>query len=98
MEIKTAEQYVVAELIEQKEIIADLKDDLTIINDSYDRLLSEYDDLRCLVAKHLRLRSDGENVICFDGYVWEKYDKKDFDKLVSFFPEILVETEEEENE
>ena len=96
MEIRTAEEYIVSELLEAKENIAKLTVDLTYEKDSYDRILSKYNALRALICRRIRpsKRSDGQRFISFDEYVWERYDKEEFDEWVSFFPDMFVEPEE----
>lgn len=100
MEIKTAEQYVVSELLEKIEIIKDLKEDLTILENSYDELMSKYKTICNQLRSHLSVRKsdNGQIILDFKESLWSEYDKAEFDVWIKLFPDMLIEIEEEDNE
>lgn len=98
MEIRTAEEYVVSELLEAKENISKLTIDLNYEKDSYERILSKYNTLRSLIARRISpyINSDGHKIISFGDSVWEKFDNEEYNSWVSFFPDAFVEPKKEE--
>ena len=99
MEIKTAEQYVVNRLIETEEELENTKDDLTTLNYNYQGIRMKYLELKDRVRKICHITGDNaDRRIRFDSYIWETYDKKDFDYWTNVFPDLLDSNDENESE
>ncbi len=100
MEIKTAEQYVVAELLETKEEINELKKQLTCREFDYSIMQKNYLTLMDLIHKHIFIRksSAGDDYITFENSVWKTYDEAEYDKWTSIFPDLFDSNDENESE
>ena len=99
MEIKTAEQYIVAELLDKKEELAKTKDELRTYEFDYQIMREKYLELRDLIRKHIRIRttSDGDDYIAFESSIWKTYNEAEYNKWTSIFPDLFDRAEDNED-
>lgn len=104
MEIRTCEEYVVAELFDAKneierleQVVAEQKEahqeTIARLND----VMKSFQELKDLILKKSALKHysvDNDPYISFDS-IWQSYNADDFNLITTIIPELLVEDSQE---
>ena len=96
MEIRTAEEYVVSELMELKDRYEELESELILSEALYQEQLEKYNELHNLLEGNLMLTlsSVGVPIIQLDT-IWQTYDAEEFEILKKHFSKLFADFEED---
>lgn len=96
MEIRTAEEYVVSELMELKDKYEELESELILSKALYQEQLEKYNELHNLLEGNLMLTlsSGGVPIIQLDT-IWQTYDAEDYERFKRHFSKLFEDFEEE---